>query len=137
VYGCEKNKIMKILRLTLKKKWFDMILSGEKLEEYREVKDYWAVRLLNGFSKTDIHFHLSELKEPYETTAGNTLFDAIKKDFDAVQFINGYAKNAPSFTIECKGIEIGKAKPEWSDNWEGNVFVIKLGKIISSCHTRA
>jgi hypothetical protein len=37
----------KILKLTLKKKWFDMILSGEKKEEYRDIKPYFNVRLLN------------------------------------------------------------------------------------------
>lgn len=34
------------LNLTLKKKWFDMILSGEKQEEYREIKPYWVSRLV-------------------------------------------------------------------------------------------
>ena len=29
---------MKYLHLTLKKNWFDLILSGEKKEEYREIK---------------------------------------------------------------------------------------------------
>ena len=38
---------MKILHLTLKKKWFDMIASGEKPDEYREIKPYWIKRLLN------------------------------------------------------------------------------------------
>lgn len=52
---------MKILHLTLKKKWFDMIATGEKTEEYREIKPYWNIRLLgkkydaisfrNGYSK--------------------------------------------------------------------------------------
>ena len=37
---------MKTLKLTLKKKWFDMILSGEKGEEYREIKPYWVSRLV-------------------------------------------------------------------------------------------
>lgn len=36
---------MKILHLTLKKKWFDMIASGEKTEEYRDIKPYWNSRL--------------------------------------------------------------------------------------------
>ena len=35
---------MKTLNLTLKKKWFDMILSGTKKEEYREIKPYWSKR---------------------------------------------------------------------------------------------
>ena len=36
---------MKTLDLVLKKKWFDMIASGEKTEEYREIKPYWESRL--------------------------------------------------------------------------------------------
>jgi len=36
---------MKVLNLTLKKKWFDMIIAGEKEEEYRECKPYWNKRL--------------------------------------------------------------------------------------------
>jgi hypothetical protein len=31
---------MKTLNLVLKKKWYDMIESGEKTEEYRELKSY-------------------------------------------------------------------------------------------------
>lgn len=38
---------MDILHLTLKKKWFDLIKSGVKREEYREMKPYWHTRLLN------------------------------------------------------------------------------------------
>ncbi|WP_454974060.1 ASCH domain-containing protein [Capnocytophaga gingivalis] len=34
------------LHLTLKKNWFDLILSGEKKEEYREIKPYWEKRLI-------------------------------------------------------------------------------------------
>lgn len=37
---------MNILHLTLKKKWFDLILSGKKTEEYREIKPYWEKRLM-------------------------------------------------------------------------------------------
>jgi len=51
---------MRILHLTLKKKWFDMIISGEKREEYREIKPYWnkrlnkkfdVIRFRNGYAK--------------------------------------------------------------------------------------
>jgi hypothetical protein len=37
---------MKTLHLTLKRRWFDLIASGQKREEYREVKPYWTVRLV-------------------------------------------------------------------------------------------
>jgi len=62
---------MKILHLTLKKKWFDMILSGEKKEEYREIKDHWvtriegksydAIKFVNGYGKSRPSFMI-ELK---------------------------------------------------------------------------
>lgn len=38
-------KEKKVLRLTICKKWFDMIVAGTKKEEYREIKAYWAKRL--------------------------------------------------------------------------------------------
>ena len=38
-----------MLTLPIKGKWFDMILSGEKREEYREIKPYWISRFENAF----------------------------------------------------------------------------------------
>lgn len=102
----------KILHLTLKKKWFDMILSGDKKEEYREVKNYWIHRLTQIF-----------------TDVSDPIYPIV---YSHIVFKNGYGKNAPEVIIECKGISIGYAKPEWSDNWQGDVFVIKLGEIIST-----
>lgn len=104
---------METLHLTLKKKWFDMILSGEKKEEYREMKDYWVNRFCNHDIDRDfLHLALSPCK------------------FDVVLFSNGYAKNRPQVLVELLSIETGNAKPEWSDNWAGEVFIIKLGNII-------
>ena len=38
----------KTLHLILKRKWWDMIESGEKKEEYRTQSDYWIKRLVDG-----------------------------------------------------------------------------------------
>lgn len=46
---------IKPLYLTLKRNWFDMIDSGEKREEYREIKPYWEQRLL-GKNFTHVEF---------------------------------------------------------------------------------
>jgi ASC-1-like (ASCH) protein len=43
-----------ILHLTLKKKWFDLIASGKKKEEYRDIKPYWQKRLNKDYDI--IHF---------------------------------------------------------------------------------
>lgn len=110
----------KVLHLILKKKWFDMIASGEKKEEYREVKPYWVQRLTwHEFHKCDL---LELLYREIES-------DVYRHDFDLVCFHNGYSKSSPAMTFYFKGIYIGFAKPEWSDNWQGDVFVIKLGEI--------
>lgn len=36
-----------VLSLVLKRKWYDMIASGEKREEYRDARPYWHTRLAN------------------------------------------------------------------------------------------
>lgn len=95
-----------ILHLTLKKEWFAKIASGEKTEEYREIKPYWISRF----------------------QAWGNAFDACR-DFNIVQFKNGYAKNAPTITLECEGIKIGTGKSEWGAI--GESYIIKLGKILS------
>lgn len=109
---------MKILHLNLKAKWFAMIASGEKPEEYRDLKPYWAKRLAEG-----IEMYLTEFLP-------KGFGHKVKwKEFDVVQFRNGYAKNAPTMVIEFKGIEIGKGKRRWGGGKE--CFIIQLGKILS------
>jgi len=107
-----KYPVLNVLYLPIKKRWFDMIASGEKKQEYREIKDYWCKRLTDNFlfvNGVDIKL----------------------KQFDFVCFRNGYQSDAPELWVACKGITIGKAKPEWSDNWKGDVFVIELGRILA------
>lgn len=95
---------MKILHLTLKKQWFDMIASGEKPEEYREIKDYWYTRL----------------------------FDVTGKPirYDIVRFRNGYSSSAPTMDVEYKGVKIGIGKSEWGAPKEDGVYKIMLGRTI-------
>ncbi len=100
---------MKILHLTLNKKWFDMIASGEKKEEYREIKPYWVSRL----------------------QAWGNAYDECR-DFNAIQFKNGYSKDAPTMLFESKGIEIGEGKEEWGAEPNKEYYVIKLGKKLNS-----
>jgi hypothetical protein len=100
----------RVLKLTIKKKWFDLILSGEKVEEYREIKPYWIKRLWCSFFETNT--------EP--------------EDFTHVHFFHGgyCGLQLPNAKFECKGIRIGEPRPEWSDNSQGNHFIIELGKRI-------
>lgn len=104
---------MKTLQLTIKSKWFNLILSGQKTDEYRDIKDYWEKRLISNYDEL-----IDENGEVFFI------------DFDAVQFTNGYGKDKPTATFECKGIEIGKGNKELGAP-DQNVFIIKLGKELS------
>ena len=104
----KNNKEKTVLHLTLKKKYFDEILSGKKKKEFREVKRYWVRRLC---TRETIEYLYPEFKE-----------------FEKIIFKNGYKKNAPSFEIEFKKIEICYEID--TPIGKGYFFVIHLGEII-------
>lgn len=119
---------MKVLHLTLKKKWFDLILSGEKKEEYREIKPYWWTRLVQCgqiYDMDDFDNDGSKLRpiEKWEMK--------MSKSYDTVQFRNGYSPKNPVMELECLSIEIGTSKSHLCDEGEQRVFVIKLGKLLN------
>jgi len=78
----------KILKLTLKKKWFDLIAKGEKKEEYRDIKPYWNSRFRKAISPNS---------EGYI-------------QFDEIHFTNGYGRNKPFMRVEFKGYDISIPK---------------------------
>ena len=96
----------KILHLTLKKRWFDLISTGHKNIEYREIKHYWRKRLQYIIKRTYPEY-----------------YQYMNKEFDEVHFKNGYGKNSPFMRIEWRGMEYG-----WYKNKK--CFAIKLGKIL-------
>lgn len=53
--GYVDRPVRRILRLTLKRKWFDMIASGVKKEEYRKIKP-WILSRLQGKSYDAVEF---------------------------------------------------------------------------------
>ena len=81
---------MKTLHLNLYRKYFDAILKGEKVVEYRDITPYWSKRLEG-------------------------------RNYDVIQFRNGYAKVAPVMIVEYKGMSL-----------DGDRYAIQLGKILES-----
>lgn len=108
---------MKTLHLTLKTGWFDMIAAGDKKEEYREIKPYWETRLLHS---------------PYvDINIPGLQADQIKK-YEAIEFRNGYSKNARKMTVEWLGLSVGQPAFRWFGREEkGIIFIIHLGQILS------
>lgn len=93
-----------MLILPIKKKWFDMIVSGEKKEEYREIKPYYDSRFMNAFG-----FLLAGGQMVY----GEAAPEEIRKPWPVpVVFRNGYSKDSPEIVCKCT-LQFGEGKPEW------------------------
>ena len=99
----------KVLKLTLKKKWFDLMCAGFKKIEFREPSNWIFSRLIdkNG--------------------------DA--KKYDLVEFKNGYGKNAPCFCCEFLGWDVEEEPTDYffgSEKIISDVGTVKicLGKIL-------
>lgn len=119
------------LNLNLIKKWFDLIESETKTEEYRAITPYWLKRLF--YNNNDNGIPLEEICQDLKD--GNSFeFCRIKpKPFNSVFFKNGWKRKngtpAPEMELQFQEIEIGKGKTEWGGSDE-LVFIIKLGKKI-------
>lgn len=108
----------KTLHLPLKAKWYEMIESGVKTEEYREIKPYWENR---------IRCQANGVCTPQIPCLRARTVGVCDMRYTHVKFSYGYTKR--TMTFEIKSITIGKGKPEWGAPADC-VFIIKLGKRI-------
>lgn len=95
-----------MLRLPIERKWLDMILAGEKGDDYREIKPYWTVRI--------IHW-LGFPAEATETVTESVL--ELLREQGTIKALpvvlqNGYGHNAPEAEVMCR-LSIGTGKEEW------------------------
>lgn len=86
--------------LPIKRKWFNMIKSGVKTEEYRELKPYYKSR----FREFDFYRLV------------------------AVKFRNGYSRNSPSITCICS-LAKGYGKQEWGAP-DKECYILTINEII-------
>lgn len=92
-----------MLILPIKKKWFNMIASGEKKEEYREIKPYWNSRI--GYLTVGIRRVVMVLLR------------------------NGYKSNSPTLKCKCV-ITVGKGKTEWGAELNKEYYILEILKIV-------
>lgn len=103
-----------MLILPIKKKWFDMIKSGEKKEEYREIKQYYTSRFRNYLSipciidRTTVHI-------------ANPKFEII--------FRNGYNHNSPSIKCRCV-VYTGQGKEEWGAEPNKEYYILEILEVL-------
>ena len=94
-----------VLPLVLKSKWYDMIATGKKIEEYREAKPYWKKRILRW------------LYDPRTT--------------HVVGFSKGY-RTADMFFIACTSwnTRIGAEHPEWGEPEAEHYKIYLLERVV-------
>ncbi len=102
-----------MLVLPIKKKWFDMIKSGEKKEEYREIKTYWTSRFKNFLPRVS-NFGKGKW----------ICFQII------VIFRNGYSYNSPSIKCKCK-LKLGHGKEEWGAEQGKEYYILEILEVLS------
>lgn len=120
---------MKVLDLPLKKEWYDMIESGIKTEEYREIKPYWEKRLLDYKRiKRYVEDNRKELfakrllfpnRQVIEDACGS-----FQRGYTHVRSRYGYTKR--TMLREIESITIGHGNPDWGAPSDRRVFIIKL-----------
>jgi hypothetical protein len=95
-----------MLTLTIKKKWFDMILPGEKKEEYRECSRYYFQRFRKHLGCKFING------------------ERVKDEF-MVRLRNGYDTTSPSVVARCT-VRLGSGKPEWGAEPGKGYYVLSI-----------
>ena len=132
------------LHLVLKHKWYEMIESGIKTEEYREIKPYWVKRLLQWqedsryyvISGEEIHWY--DAKYICNTKYLNYMIyemgredSALRaKSYTHVCFHLGYTSTTMTFKVQ--EITIGKGNSEWGAPKDKPVFIVKLGERVEA-----
>ena len=119
-----------VLRMSLKKKWFEMTKAGIKTEDYREINQYWWKRLVQcGECYRNLEDSLNDILAPAEEWKM-----LLPKNFDANIMTLGYPKSTDTeriLKLEHKGIEIRTGNPEWGAEPDKLYFVILHGAVIA------
>lgn len=116
-----------MLTLPIKTKWFNMILSGEKKEEYREIKEYYETRFQNLFGAITIYpSSIFPDRSKYELLQGEAVPEEIRKDsVQEIIFRNGYSKDSKEIKARCR-LRIGKGKSEWGAEPDKQYYILEI-----------
>ena len=108
-----------VLVLPIKRKYFDMIKSGEKKEEYREIKPYYDSRIGNAVAGVNFKYCHPDLIKKLENN----------KEFDVI-FRNGYSYNSPSIWCKCT-FRRGTGKEEWGAILNKEYYILDIKRLDS------
>lgn len=103
--------------------WFDMILSGEKTEEYRAWSRFYA------------NLFCSDSEGIFADDKKTLIYFQPKtwKPWKVVHLTNGYGHDKPQLWAHIETITTGNGRQDWGAPADWKVFIIKLGEIF---HTK-
>ena len=121
----------KVLTLTISKRCFDMILSGEKTEEYRMITTYWYQRLYQRKPEFAYAGRISKSDAEYACDpdlryilTGEGFKDNELRPYTRILFRYGYTRL--TMLREIESITIGRGNPKWGAPTDKDVFIIKF-----------
>ena len=123
---------VKVLDLVLEKRWWNLIASGDKTEEYRLVNRWSILRLIN--EEYHICFDTDDIVTDFMAWYNFTKLDRNKifRGYDVVCFHLVYPDIRMSFKIESITVKHGEfCSLIWGADPDKYYFVIKLGERIS------
>lgn len=110
----------KTLHLVLMHKYFEMIKSGEKKEEYREMTPYWCLRLSNKNCIPTQQGICEFCKNPAPEKR-NTCNALMSMPYDEIVFYDGYTDI--TITRNIAYFRVGIGNPAWgAPNHETFIF---------------
>ncbi len=124
-----------VLFLVQKEPWFSMTKSGQKQEEYREIKTYYTAKWLDPYDKYLSTTLLNALgvqtiQNKFLIEDANDILNQLQ--YHTVHFSNGMPKRgtSPEKHIEFRNpkIRISKGRPEWGAKPGKLYFVITWDK---------
>jgi len=120
---------MKVLNLIIKQQWFDAILSGEKTQEFREIRPHSVKKY------QEVDANGEEVTAEYEDG-----WCFVPRKYDAIRFYVGYNKDRDMALVEVKDAHIDlffdeETKEPLTYEFNGNEYyaaqvVYDLGKVI-------
>lgn len=121
-----------MIKLPLKRKWFDMTKSGIKTEDYREISEYWFKRLVKDYKETFQYctgrdWDTCQYRQAHIDTIAQTRSSMVKfNDYTENVITLGYPKSDERILrLPHTGIEIRTGNPKWGAEPNKLYFVIK------------
>lgn len=123
------------IHLVLKHKWYDMIESGEKPEEYRDFTPYWCKRFFS-YRRDDgvcvpLRLKYKDLHD-YQTQVYQLASDGkLAVTPQVVIFQRAYPKNPPRMRFGIAEVNLGPCgKKEWGGDPGKWYIIVKIGERI-------